>query len=133
MTLVHDERRRNDPKLIVLLIEDDDLIRSGTADMTAELGHTVNCASDGESALRLLAETTADVLITDVGLPDFSGTDLARQAIQQWPGLKIIFASGDQGASQEAGAPNGINLTKPYTSDQIAAALSRAVSHKALS
>ena len=133
MTLVHDERRRNDPKLIVLLIEDDDLIRSGTADMTAELGHTVNCASDGQTALRLLAETTADVLITDVGLPDFSGTDLAREAIQQWPGLKIIFASGDQGAAQEAGLPDAINLAKPYTSDQVAAALSRAASDKALS
>ncbi|MDP1599444.1 response regulator [Phenylobacterium sp.] len=132
-TPVQGERRREGPRLIVVLVEDDDLIRSGTADMIAELGHTVNCASDGQTALRLLAETTADVLITDVGLPDFSGTDLAREAIQQWPGLKIIFASGDQGAAQEAGLPDAINLAKPYTSDQVAAALSRAASDKALS
>lgn len=114
-----------------MLVEDDALIRISTAEMVESLGHTVRCAQDGESALKLLADAPADILMTDVGLPDLSGTNLARRAVQRWPGLKVIFASGDERASHDAGLPQAHNLVKPYAPEQVAAVLARVASQVA--
>ena len=87
----------------VLLVEDDDLIRSSTAEMLAELGHAVIQAADGASALQALESEPVDVLVADVGLPDLSGDELARRALKVRPGLGVVFATGDERRIGRAG------------------------------
>ena len=68
--------------LRVLLVEDDAMIRMSTTDMLATLGHKVEEAASAHGALELLENGTFDVLLTDVGLPGMSGSELADQAIK---------------------------------------------------
>lgn len=104
-------------------MEDDALIRFATADMLAELGHSVLEAGDAQEALRLLDQDRVDVLLTDFSLPGMSGGDLAAEALHRQPKLRVIFASGhDLSGSKNLPAGAG-HLMKPYTIVGLAAAL----------
>jgi signal transduction histidine kinase/DNA-binding response OmpR family regulator len=110
----------------VLLVEDDDLIRSSTAGMLEELGHTVFEAAGAQDALVALRANQFEVLVTDVGLPGVRGTELARLAGEIRPGIGIVFATGDEGAPAEARVPNAVQLLKPYTIEDLRQALHEA-------
>ncbi len=112
----------------VLLVEDDNLIRSSTAEMLSELGHTVLEAADAKSALKAMEGDRVDILVTDVGLPDLSGVELARRALENRPGLGIVFATGDEAVSAEQDLQKAVLLVKPYAIQDLAQALASAVS-----
>jgi signal transduction histidine kinase/DNA-binding response OmpR family regulator len=111
----------------VLLVEDDPLIQMDSEDMLTSLGCRVTAVRDGRGALRELARGAFDVLFTDIGLPGISGVELARQALAQQPGIRVIFASGF-GAREDAraAAPDALFVTKPYGLRDLEAALGRA-------
>ncbi|WP_246670094.1 response regulator [Bradyrhizobium stylosanthis] len=71
----------------ILVVEDDELVRSTTCEMLRTLGHEVLEAPDAPTALDMLASNSIDTLVTDVGLPRVSGTILARQARAKQGGL----------------------------------------------
>ena len=115
--------------LKVLVVEDDPLIRLSTADMIADLGHAVVEAANATEALGLL--DGIDLLLTDIGLPGISGSDLAAEAARRHPGLPIIFISGyDRLPPVQDG--NGeprkvILLRKPFDERCLAEALNAAM------
>ncbi len=87
------EQRTSDA--VVLVVDDDDAVRSTTAETLAGLGYAVVQASNGHAALELLdGDGTIDVLLTDVVMTGMSGPDLARQARASRPHLPIVFISG---------------------------------------
>ncbi len=104
----------------VLVVEDDALVRVAAVEFLADLGIAVEEAETGRQALGLLAaHGDIDLLITDVGLPDIDGHDLATQARNLRPSLKIIIASGysSPGQKQRNGVDlpaDVLHLTKPY-------------------
>jgi len=100
--------------LTILVVEDDELVRSMTSEMLRDLGHEVLEAPDAATALDTLASIPVDTLLTDVGLPRVSGTVLARQAREQLANLRIIIATGDARAAQEAREIGATLLLKPY-------------------
>ncbi|MEZ0170756.1 PAS domain S-box protein [Microvirga sp. TS319] len=116
----------------VLLVEDDELIRSSTAEMLAGLGHTVLEAEDAASALTLLEARSINLLVADVGLPDLSGAELARRAMRIRPGLGIVFATGDESVSTEPDLASAVLLVKPYAEEELAQALASAVARSKL-
>ncbi|CAH1658826.1 Response regulator receiver domain-containing protein [Hyphomicrobiales bacterium] len=89
--------------LRILLVEDQPLVRLTTSDMLSDLGHIVEEAADAQSAIAYV-ETGApiDVLITDIGLPDISGTTLAEECRRRLPGLRVIFVSGTDAGRMDA-------------------------------
>ena len=104
-------------RLNILFVEDDELIRMTTAETLTGLGHVVYEAGDARTALRILDERDVDVLMTDLGLPGMSGSRLAAEARLRRPELKVIFATGADGApaSDDASLTDGvIMLQKPY-------------------
>ncbi|RAK56486.1 PAS domain S-box protein [Phenylobacterium deserti] len=103
----------------ILVVEDDDLIRSSTADMLTQAGHVVVEAADAPSALKALDACRADILLTDVGLPNVSGVALAREARARMPALQIILATGDDAAAPDAKELGGVLLLKPYSADDL--------------
>ena len=107
----------------VLLVEDDDLIRSSIAEILSSQGHVVLEAGHAEAALNALSVSPVEVLLTDVGLPGVSGVALARQARERRPELQIIFATGDAAASADAAELGARVLVKPYTPDDLREAL----------
>ena len=80
---------------MVLLVDDEDLVRLSTADMLIELGYSVVEASSAEEALRLLNRgVTPDIVVTDHLMPGMSGTELARLLRSDWPSIKVLIVSG---------------------------------------
>ena len=117
---VHAARR-----LRVLLVEDEALVRLSTAEMLAALGHEALEAENAEDALRLLRTTDRiDLLLTDVGLPDMDGRNLALQAVDMLPGLPVIFATGYADAwIDPSGGTAVFRLAKPYNAAGLEQAL----------
>jgi CheY-like chemotaxis protein len=116
-------------RLRILLVEDDDLVRSATAELLGEMGYTVLQAADGARALRLLDAGTIDVLMCDDNLPDMRGADVARQVRERFPKTPVIFATG---ASHMPATASGETiagatlLRKPFNLAALDAALTAA-------
>ncbi|MGR3200180.1 MAG: PAS domain S-box protein [Paracoccus sp. (in: a-proteobacteria)] len=109
--------------LNILLCEDDVLIRISVADMLADLGHNVVQAGTALKALELLSRSPVDLLLTDVGLPDMPGNDLARIAREGNPGLPLIFATGHSEVPGFALDDRTKLLSKPFDDIALAAAI----------
>lgn len=95
----------------ILYAEDDDAMRRFFEKALEKAGHHVIACADGEKALRALkfADGAFDLLLTDIMMPGLDGVELAKQAEQLSPGIKIMFITGfaavamqDQKASQNA-------------------------------
>lgn len=91
-------------------------------------GHAVEAALDMKSALKHAPQTEFDVLISDIGLPDGDGWELAKKLREKIPGLKAIAMSGygmraDLDRSQAAGF--SAHLVKPFGPAELDAALKK--------
>ena len=108
----------------VLVVEDDDTVRTLVVEVLGELGYGTREASDGLAGLRIL-ETNAriDLLVTDVGLPGLNGRQLADQARIGRPDLKVLFMTGyAENAAFGAGhlEPGMQMITKPFPVEGLA-------------
>jgi CheY-like chemotaxis protein/nitrogen-specific signal transduction histidine kinase len=111
---------------VVLVVEDDALVRLSAVDMVGALGFRAVQAADAEAALDILrGPERIDVLFTDVGLPGMRGPELARAAAALRPGLKVVFASGY--GESDPDLEGVVQLGKPYEQDQLAQVLGEAV------
>jgi CheY-like chemotaxis protein len=79
----------------ILVVEDDEALRSYTTEILAELGYRVLAAHDGQSALQMLEKNEVNLLFTDVVMPGgMNGRQLADEAVRRRPGLKVLFTTG---------------------------------------
>ena len=111
------------PREVILVVEDDPLMRQMTTESLRELGYT---ALPSESAVAALAalESRTDIalLFTDIVMPGINGKKLADQALRRFPGLKVIYTTGYtpnavvHGGVLDAGVQL---LTKPFTLEQL--------------
>jgi PAS domain S-box-containing protein len=81
---------------VVLVVDDEPVIRMLVTEVLEELGYAAIEAADGPEGLRVLqSNRRVDLLVTDVGLPGgMNGRQLADAARQQRPGLKVLFITG---------------------------------------
>jgi PAS domain S-box-containing protein len=80
----------------ILLVEDENQLRTVMKMYLESLGYSVIAASNGNEAMRLLGTNGSNValLVTDVVMPGSSGGTLAQQVLQKKPGLPVLFMSG---------------------------------------
>jgi CheY-like chemotaxis protein len=78
----------------IVLVEDDPHVRLVTQRILEHAGHNVSAFANGMEALSFLQEAAADIVLTDLGLPDLSGWDVARSAHQWQPSIRVIIATG---------------------------------------
>jgi PAS domain S-box-containing protein len=108
---------------VVLLVDDEELVRMSTADMLIDLGFEVVEAGTAEEALRLLKTgTMPDILITDHLMPGMTGVDLAREARAVKPTLRILIVSGY--AEVDGVAQDLPRLNKPFRIAELAESIS---------
>jgi PAS domain S-box-containing protein len=110
----------------VLLVEDDERVRTATARALRAAGYTVVEAEDGEAALeRLAAAPTVDVLVTDVVMPRLGGPALAARLRTLRPGVRVLFVSGyaEEGLLQGEVRGGAEILWKPFTTAALAQAV----------
>jgi CheY-like chemotaxis protein len=104
----------------ILLVDDDDDVREYTALVLEEAGYDVRVASRGEFALRMLATGEPfDLLITDVVMPGWDGTELARRVRQVRPELKVLFITGYARRVAQERLVGARVLDKPYHRDAL--------------
>ena len=108
----------------VLLVEDDPLIRTTTAEMLKDEGYVVVEAESAEEAMAALQTAPVSVLVTDVNLPGLSGTELALRARAVRPEIAVIYATGD--SSGVAEGTDATVLVKPYDVEALVGAIGRA-------
>ena len=100
--------------LTILVVEDDSAVRDLVMRMLSEKGFGVLTANDGYEALRILAAHHVDLLFADIVMPGIDGVQLARQAKQMRPEIKVLFATGYAQKVTERGAMHvGRVLYKP--------------------
>ena len=88
---------------VILVVEDDALIRMVAEMMLQDQGHDTLTASDQDEALSILRSPQhIDALFTDIYLKTavLGGCDLARQAIALRPGLRVLYTTGNSATAQ---------------------------------
>ena len=103
----------------ILLVEDDEIMRSLTRKLLQEQGYIVVEANNGKVALDWAEANPGqiDLLLTDVVMPAMSGPELAERLARSHSGLKVVYMSGYTGELMEASErlKHGILLEKPFT------------------
>ncbi len=122
----------NGKPIRVLLVDDHTLFRKGLAELLEQRGAitVAGIAGNAEEALRILAETKPDVIITDLNMPPHGGLSLLRQLVADgWNGPVLILTVSDDeedlSAALQAGAKG--YLLKDMEPDDVVDAVQRAV------
>jgi two-component system phosphate regulon response regulator PhoB/two-component system alkaline phosphatase synthesis response regulator PhoP len=104
-------------KKTILVVEDDEAIRTGLVDHLADGGFEVLEATDGASALDLALETDPDLVILDVVLPDLSGFDVCSRLRDRGTTVPIVMLTArDLEEDKIRGFDHGADdyVTKPF-------------------
>ncbi|MDQ1477033.1 MAG: two-component system, cell cycle sensor histidine kinase and response regulator CckA, partial [Actinomycetota bacterium] len=125
----------------ILLVEDDAAVRAALAHRLQRLGFAVTSAISGAEALQIVEQRTFDLVLTDAVMPGISGPELIEHLSVAHPELRIILMSGytpgttlngergnDEHGNDEhgGGSPGYQRLRKPFTTPQLAHALTLA-------
>ena len=103
----------------ILVVEDDAIVRMLIVDVLEELEFQVLEAAAAEEALKVVEDSSnvINLMMTDVGLPDMDGKQLATKVRELRPDLPILFASG---YAESIDVPEGMHVIgKPFSIDQL--------------
>jgi CheY-like chemotaxis protein len=106
---------------VVLVVEDDFLIRMHAAEMIADAGFDVVEAASADEAIAILEDRLdITVVFTDIQMPgSMDGLKLAAAIRGRWPPIKIVATSGFVNVRQDDLPGGGRFLPKPYSPEQI--------------
>ena len=117
----------------LLLVEDEDMVRSIAERALTRAGYTVRSASGGEEALAMLAEDDAvDLVVSDVAMPGLDGPQTVRAIRERLPAVPVLFMSGyaEEQARRRIDVEGADFLPKPFSvmqlTDAVAQLLARA-------
>jgi CheY-like chemotaxis protein len=112
------------------LVDDEDLVRTATAEMIRDLGHWVAEADGALEALgRLDGGFKADVVVTDYMMPGMDGGVLSRRIAETHPDIAVLLITGYTGPTNDV--MHLPRLAKPFGQSEIAAALANLVADHA--
>ncbi len=106
---------------VILVVEDEELIRMCTANLLEEHGYRVVEARNAADALEVL-ETRSDVtlLFTDIQMPGaLDGMDLVREVHARWPSVLLVITSGRNRPAQVDIPDDGRFVAKPYRDNDL--------------
>src|SRR3954465_14279122 len=107
----------------VLLIDDEESVRSIVLKILRRAKYNVLEAENGEAALRVAQshEGKIDLLSTDMYMPGLRGPEVANRLARTRPGLRVLFMSGYADQDARTGVPAGANfLNKPFSGGDLA-------------
>ncbi len=114
---------------VILIVDDDPLIRETIEALVKDLGYETMCASGGREGLTCLQllDKRCTTILLDCRMPDLDGPATLRRLRQQWPELPVILVSGyERDEVLRAGLeddPYTRFLAKPFTASQLIASL----------
>ncbi len=116
---------------LILVVEDEDMVRSVAERALVRQGYQVRTAANGEEALEILNHSAADgeeggfdLLISDVMMPTMDGPTMVGHARKRFPDLPILFMSGyaEEQLRRSIDLDNVSFLAKPFSVQQLAEA-----------
>ncbi|ABY31749.1 MULTISPECIES: response regulator [Methylorubrum] len=113
---------------LVLLVEDENLVRLMASDMLEDAGFTVIEAACADEAWEIL-ESRSDigVLFTDIEMPgSMNGFALAARVAERWPHIRLVITSGRCRPASRDVPDHGMFVPKPYLAEQLLSAFDRA-------
>ncbi len=118
----------------ILVMEDDQSVAKGLEMVLSEEGYFVNLADTGELALEAFKQKRFDLLVADLRLPGIGGMEVIKQVKEATPETQIIVITGYGTTATAVEAMRlGVHdfLPKPFTEDQIKAAIGEALQKQA--
>jgi CheY-like chemotaxis protein len=117
----------------ILVVDDEDFVRSLIVDVLANLGHQVDAASNGAEALRRLDQMRYDLIVSDLRMPKMDGAALFQALRDSYgPAMpRMIFVTGQAHSLDYAGflGVAGVPvLAKPFAVDDLQKVVSQALS-----
>jgi CheY-like chemotaxis protein len=115
---------------VVLIVEDDFLLRLDAVDMVGAAGFEVVDAANADQAIEILeARPDITVMFTDIQMPgSMDGLKLARAVRGRWPPVKIVATSGQLFVGEKELPEGGRFLPKPYSPSQVTSLLREVIS-----
>lgn len=115
----------------ILVVEDDTQIQNFICFALKNEGFTCVTANTGQTALIRLVSEPIDMVLLDLGLPDFDGMDVIKK-VREWSEMPILVVSArDQDREKVAALDNGADdyLTKPFSATELMARIRVALRH----
>jgi CheY-like chemotaxis protein len=107
--------------MVILVVEDEPLVRLFVADFLDEAGFKVFEAVNADEAMTILkARPDIQAMISDIEMPDsMNGLELARAVHERWPGIGIILTSGRERPGPDDLSDKVAFLAKPYLPETV--------------
>jgi DNA-binding NtrC family response regulator len=117
---------------IVLLVDDEYLVRGVLGEILTEAGFQVVPAENGAEAIHILSGLErVDLVFSDIKMAPLDGFELAKWAHEHKPGLPVILASGYGGKTNMAAELNGAEFfRKPFDFDAVVEKIRDTIAHK---
>ncbi|RUX20511.1 MULTISPECIES: response regulator [unclassified Mesorhizobium] len=117
----------------LLIVEDDESVRTLAARALERDGHDVTVATDGAQGLHTIRQARGgyDLVVSDIRMPEMDGIEMATAAAREFPTLRIMLMTGYADQRERAEELNGIILDvvqKPFTLAEIRARVGKALS-----
>lgn len=116
----------------ILVVDDDESVRTFTARALMMDGHDVDQADDGDVALELIAKAGGgyDLVLSDIRMPALDGIEMAKNAVKDYPDLKILLMTGFAEQRERAADLSKIIINvipKPFTLAEIRDSVAQAL------
>lgn len=121
------------PSLNILVIDDEEAVRNVLVRMLQRLGHQVDSAGSGDSALSQFVAGRYDLVCTDLGMPGMSGWEVAAQVRRVDPAARVVLVTGwSEQIDPDEARGRGIDaiLAKPFTIQQVRSLLASILSDR---
>jgi PAS domain S-box-containing protein len=126
MKKVEDSAERSVPgqtPVRILVVDDEELVRLTLVEVLEHMGHDVISAAGGHEGLRYLKETSVDLVLTDLSMPEMDGWTFARDIRKYYPKIGIVMVTGYAATidlSGESGTMIDEVVGKPFDFDKLA-------------
>ena len=124
--------REHDLNKQILVVDDEDAIRTGIAQVLSRLGLKVAMAAGGLPALEMMARRPYAIVLLDIKMPDLDGMEVLQRLRQDYPGTEVIMITGFptiQGAVECIKHGAFDYLVKPFRIDALEAVVQKALDH----
>ncbi|TIU97529.1 MAG: response regulator [Mesorhizobium sp.] len=116
----------------LLIVEDDESVRTLAARALERAGHMIDIAADGAQGLALIraARGRYDLVVSDIRMPEMDGIQMAKAAASLFPAMKILLMTGYADQRERAEELNGVIVDvvqKPFTLAEIRARVEQAL------
>lgn len=110
----------------VLVVDDEERVRSTVSRLLSLNDHDIDCASTGPEALQMFEKGRHDIVFTDFGMLEMTGTELAQELKETNPDLPVILLTGYTEAETDSQEVDDV-VSKPFSGDELQATIRKHV------